>query len=76
MSCSQSRFKIHILGQIAAPKIRDCFDIKRSTHIWPTEQIHIFISLHVINDPEFAIPLQNSHFKDHVIKTKSGIALM
>ena len=70
LPCSQSCFKIQILYEIIETEIKDCFDIKRCTHIWPTDQILVFISQQVINNVDFNISLENLNFEDQMIEVK------
>ena len=60
--CSQSHCKIQTLYQIIETKIKDCFDIKKCTHICLPQQ--------VINDVDLKISLENPNFEDQMIWAK------
>ena len=51
-------------------EIRDRCDIRRSTQIRPTEQIHVLISQQVINNVK---PTSKPYLKDQLIKRKYKI---
>ena len=68
--CSQSHFKIHILGQIIQTKIKDCFDIKRCTHIWPTQQIHALYYRKLSIMLNLKSHLKKPNFEDQTIEAK------
>ena len=56
--------------EIIEMKIKDCFDIKRCTCIWPTDEILVFILQQVINNVDFKISLENPNFEDQIIEVK------
>ena len=44
MSNLESHFKSILKGLGNQDKIRNCFDKRRYTRIWPTEQMHVFLA--------------------------------